>query len=257
MPGWRISVAVAGFSALLVGGGVAAWAWGRFDGPIAAIQRALAPPGHTDAEQLGAVERESLVRLAGENAVLRTRLEEYQAIRGEGGVPPERVVVARARILARSQRAGRRYLELGAGAVDGVAKGMAVAAGWTLVGTVAGLQEGRCLVQELSDHQSRVAASIVGALEGAPKAVAEGVLAGTGRRGGLALEFVEHRPELVIAPGMAVVTAGTDGRLPPGLALGTIASADRGGDERWTISVAPGRDPEQAESLLVLRFPGR
>lgn len=257
MAGWRMTVAVAGAAALLVGVGVVGWAWGRLDAPLAAIQRALAPRGATDAEQLTQVERETLVRLAGENAVLRTRLEEYQAIRGEGGVPPERVVVARARILARSQRAGRRYLELGAGAVDGVAKGMAVAAGWTLVGTVAGLSEGRCLVQELCDQQSRVAATIVGALEGAPKSVAEGVLAGTGRRGGLALEFVEHHPELLLAPGMAVVTAGTDGRLPPGLALGTIAAADRGGDDRWTISVAPGRDPELAESLLILRLPAR
>lgn len=257
MGGWRRLAVVLGAAAALGGAGITAWSWGRLDPLLLPLQRGLAPRGEVDETRLGAVEREQLIRLAAENVLLRTRLEEYQAIRGETGVPAERSVVARARVVARSQRAGRRYLELGAGAVDGVARGMAVASGWTLVGVVAGVQEGRCLVQQLTDRESRLPAAIVSSLAGGPAVVAEGVLAGTGRRGELVMEQVEHQADLVLAPGMGVVTAGSDGRLPAGLVLGTVASADRTTGDHWTITVTPARDPELAESLLLVRFPPR
>ena len=57
---------------------------------------------------------------------------------------------------------------------------------------------------------------------------------------------------------MAVASAGSDGRLPPGLAIGRIDSAGRGtGAEHWKLRVRLSGDAAAAESLLVLRVPER
>jgi rod shape-determining protein MreC len=230
------------------------FAWQRLAGLFSPWQRAMvAAEGQpTPAQRLAAAE-EQVIQLNAENVLLRTRLGEYLAIRGEGGLPPEQVVVVRARIIGRTQRLGRRYLELDAGAVDGVAKGMAVCCGWSLVGLVAGVQEGRCLVQQLTDAESRVPA----ALFNGEKMLAEGVVTGTGKRGQLLLDFVEDREGIDVAPGQHVVTAGSDARLPAGLVIGTVTSATRSSTaDHWHIEVAPLRIAEAAESLLVLKFSG-
>ena len=220
---------------------------------LSPFQMAVAGAGETPADQEVAVLREQVAHLGSDNVVLRTRLADYAGITGEGGVPAERVVVARGRIVARSSRAGRRYLELDVGRIDGVAKGMAVCAGWGLVGLVAGTDDGRALVQILTDSEFRVAAAVV-SKDSPPRTLCEGVLAGHGRRDELALEFADPPADLELTPGLAVVTAGADGRLPTGLSLGTITSANRATGNRWNVAVAPTRDPEQHESLLVLRF---
>jgi cell shape-determining protein MreC len=165
------------------------------------------------------------------------------------------VIVARGRIVGRTLRAGRRYGELDIGRLDGVEKGMPVADGWALAGTVAGTDDGRCLIQFTSDAESRIAAQVIAPDdEGKPRILCEGVVAGTGKRGTLALEFVDAISGLDLAPGMDVVTAGGDARLPPGMVLGTITAAGRGGGDHWLVDVKPHRDPELAESLLVLRL---
>jgi cell shape-determining protein MreC len=233
----------------LAASGVGAWLWGRAGGWLAPVKRGLAG-GETAGEDLAAL-REQVVRLNAENVLLRTRLGEYAAIRGEGGVPPEQAVVVRARIVARTLREGRRYCEIDAGAVDGVNKGMAACLGWTLTGLVAGVQEGRALVQLVSDGESRIAAALIDG----DKVVAEGVLRGTGHRAKLTLDYVEDREGLAIVPGMRVVTAGSDGRLPAGLVLGLVVSAVRSSTaDHWHVEVAPLREAESADSLLILRF---
>jgi len=209
--------------------------------------------------------REQLLRLNAENIQLRSRLAEYDAIRGEGGIPPNQVVVVRARVQARTSRLGRRYLELDAGAADGVVKGMAACAGWSLAGLVVGVREGSCLVQLVSDSESRIPAAVIDSSE----RLAEGILTGTGSSNALILDFIEDRAGLRLAPGMGVVTAGSDGRLPPGLVLGTIQQASRGASlptggehgrlkaeltSHWEIRVAPQRNLEALDSLLILRF---
>lgn len=259
MPSLRRLLWTAGITAGLASTGVVALLWTSLDGVWLPWQRQLAPFG-TPPEGERERERgqaELIARLSSENVLLRTRLEEYQAIKGEGQVPPEQVVVARGRVVSLSRRSGRRYLELDVGGVEAVAKGQAVCAGWSLVGTVAGVQEGRCLVQLLTDSESRVPANLIGTGPGAPRVLGDGVLAGRGRRQELALEWVEHREGLTLSPGLPVVTSGSDGRLPPGLVLGLVARAERGLGAHWNITVAPIRDAELAESLLVLRFPGR
>lgn len=231
------------------------------------VAEALAPTGMTAGDDVAGSLREQVARLGAENAELRTRLGEYAHIQGEGKVPADRVVIARGRIIGRTRRSGRRYLELDIGRVDGVVKGMPVAMGWTLVGQIAGTDDGRCLVQELTDSECRVAATVMEANPGdgasrggetakstAPTRLCEGVLAGTGRRDELRLTFVDAAPELPLRPGLAVVTAGADGRFPAGMVLGSISEASHAGTDAWQVKVTQPRDPELAESLLVLRF---
>ena len=222
------------------------------------VATALAPRGATAADDVAGALHEQIAKLGAQNAEMRARLSEYAQIQGEGKASPERVVVA---------RSGRRYLELDIGRVDGVVKGMPVAMGWTLVGQVAGTDDGRCLVQELTDAECRVAAMVLdmGAVndtpgEGdsakptVPTRLCEGVLAGTGRRNELVLTFIDAAPELPLRPGLAVVTAGADGRFPAGMVLGSISEANHAGTDAWQVRVIQPRDPELAESLLVLRF---
>ncbi len=233
----------------LAASGVGSWLWGRAGGWLVPVKRGLAG-GDVSGDELAAL-REQVVRLNAENVLLRTRLGEYAAIRGGSGVPLEQSVVVRARIIARTLREGRRYCEIDAGAVDGVTKGMAACLGWSLTGLVAGVQEGRALVQLVSDGESRIAAALIDG----EKVIAEGVLRGTGRRAKLILDYVEDRDGLAITPGMQVVTAGSDGRLPPGLALGLVVTAARSSTaDHWHVEVAPLREAELADSLLILRF---
>ena len=194
---------------------------------------------------------EQLVRVSAENALLRTRLQDYLVIRGEGGIPPEQAVVVRARIIARTVRQGRRYCELDAGAVDGVTVGMAACLGWSLVGAVVGVQEGRSLVQLVSDSESRIPATL---LDG-ETVLAEGVLTGSGKRGLLLLDYIEEREGLQVVVGQRIITAGSDGRFPPGLVLGTVTAATRSPTAgHWHVEVAPLREADTADSLLILKF---
>ncbi len=252
MPSRRvILVIVVGVTLLLATTHLGSWAWGKLARLVRPVQSGLAPhPGPADDEEIVTL-REQVIRLNAENVVLRTRLSEYLSIKGEGGVPPDQVVVVRARVIARTQRAGRRYCELDAGAIDGVVKGLPACSGWSLVGVVAGVQDGRCLVQEISDVESRIPAAII---DGKQK-VAEGVIAGTGKPRSLALDFVEDHEGLDITTGMQVVTAGADGRLPAGLVLGQITSATRAGTSgHWQIGVEPLRDTANVESLVLIKF---
>jgi hypothetical protein len=197
---------------------------------------------------------EQVARLGSENAVLRARLDDYAQIAGEGGQVIERTVMARGRVISRTRRTGRRYLELDVGRVDGVEKGMPVVMGWSLVGQVAGTDDGRCLVQEITDRESRVAAALLdpGPTE-KPKILSEGVLSGDGRSTTAVLGFVDLPPEAPVRAGLTVVTAGADGRFPAGLVLGVVMSASHAGTDAWQIAVTPLRNPDTAESLLVLR----
>ena len=242
----------------LAGTGVAAWSgMTRFPptgvaGAVEPVQQVLVGGGGEDtpAQRLARLE-DQLVHTNAENALLRTRLQDYLAIRGEGGIPPEQAVVVRARIVARTVRQGRRYCELDAGAVDGVLSGMAACLGWSLVGTVVGVQEGRSLVQLISDSESRIPASL---LDG-EAIIAEGVLSGSGRRALLLLDYIEERDGLQVVAGQRVVTAGSDGRFPPGLVLGTVTAASRSATaDHWHVEVAPLREADSADSLLLLKF---
>lgn len=247
-----LTVTLIGLATAVLAAGGAAALWGRPGWLLTPMQRAVAPSG----EQHDALKilQDQVAKLTAENALLRARLKQYASITGEGGFPPERVVVARGRIVGRTARAGRRFFELDTGTADGVLRDLPVADGWNLVGLTAGMREGRCLVQDLADSESRVPAAIIDG----NGVVAEGVLAGAGEPGFARLDFIEPRDGLRIDPGMAVASAGSDGRLPPGLAIGRIESAGRGtGTEHWRLRVRLSGDASAAESLLLLRVPER
>lgn len=237
-----------------------AWVRTRVAPLLQPVAAALAPTGTAAADDVRESLQTQIAKLAADNTELRARLEDYTQISGEGKVPAERVVVARGRVIGRTRRSGRRYLELDIGRVDGVVKGMPVAMGWTLVGQVAGTDDGRCLIQEVTDAESRVAAVVldVGASDGSltppPTRLCEGVVAGTGRRDDLVLTFIDASAELPLRPGLAIVTAGADGRFPSGMVLGSIREASHAGTDAWQVRIAQPRDPELAESLLILRF---
>ena len=245
----------------LAGTAVATWSGvTRFPPPVVTgivepMQRNFATHHGSEgpAESLARLE-DQLVRANAENALLRTRLQEYLSIRGEGGIPPEQAVVVRARIISRTLRQGRRYCEMDAGAVDGVVVGMAACLGWSLVGTVVGVQEGRSLVQLVTDTESRVPATLLSG----ETILAEGVLAGSGHRGRLLLDYIEERDGFQVMVGQRVVTAGSDGHFPPGLVLGTVTAASRSATaDHWHVEVAPIREADSADSLLMLKFESR
>jgi cell shape-determining protein MreC len=243
--------------------GPAAWLGKPLQNAVLASDNAPTP------EQQIAELTEQVLRANAENALLRARLTDYLSIKGEGGIPPEQTVVVRAHIIARTVRLGRRYCEIDAGAVDGVMTGMAACLGWSLVGTVVGVQEGRALIQLITDSESRIPAALIGQgpaqslsqgkieadNQRSDEIVAEGVLSGTGKRGLLFLDYIEDRRGLPLNPGQAVITAGTDGRIPAGLVLGTVTQATRSATaDHWHIEVAPVREADIAESLLIMRF---
>ena len=202
-------------------------------------------------------QRETILRLNAENAALRARLQEYSDIRGETGVPTNQTVLLRAPVLARSQRRGNHYWHIGAGAIDGVQRDLAVTVGASLVGIVAGEAAGRSLVRVITDRDSRIPAQLISTdAEGGSRVVALGVAAGTGERTRFELAFVEDHDDLVVTPGMAVVTAGGPASVPPGLVLGAVVSAAREDDsDHWAISCEPVRALGNCSSVLVLRAP--
>jgi cell shape-determining protein MreC len=245
---WAVPLAILLATAVLALGGAAAL-WGRPGWLLTPWQRALAPSeaAHDAVRAL----RERAAHLEAENGLLRERLRQYAAIAGETGQPPERTVVARGTVVGRTARSGRRFLELDVGAGAGVVRDMPVCDGWSLAGLVSGVREGRSLVQELGDAELRIPVAIL--LAGRP--VAEGVLAGDGAAGEARIDFVEPRDDLRIDPGMGVVSAASDGRLPPGIVVGAVHTATRGGpSEHWRIRVRLAAAPAAA-SLLVLRAP--
>ncbi|MCS6971346.1 MAG: rod shape-determining protein MreC [Planctomycetota bacterium] len=248
MPGRWTLLALAIATAVAISGALAAFLALPQD-LLLPLQRWLAPP-RMPAEALSDLQARCL-QLAAENAALRERLRQYAEIAGESGLPPPRVVAARGRVVARTQRTGRRFVELDVGSADGVVRDAPVVDGWRLVGVVVGVRERRCLVRELADSESRVPAAILGP-EGL---ISEGVLSGSGLPGTARLAFVEDREGRRIEPGMAVVSA-RDAALPYGLAIGRIAQATRGArGEHWRIEVELLADSARTDSLLVLRVP--
>lgn len=250
-PSTRRTLIIIGIGLAVTGSGAAAWLRGMLDPVLVPMQRALTVEGDAP-DRLRQLD-DQVAKLAAENALLRSRLAQYQAVGGESGLAAQVAKTLRGRVIARTQRADRRYVELDVGGIDGVDERMVVADGVNAVGLVVAVQERRCLVQELGDGESRVAAAILG-VDGV---LAEGVLAGTGDADAHRLEQIEDREGLVIRQGMAVVSAGADQRFPIGMPIGTVRSASKGpGDDHWKITVRP-RAGTWPETLLVLKFAPR
>ncbi|MDA3960922.1 MAG: hypothetical protein PF961_09045 [Planctomycetota bacterium] len=248
-------------SALLLGSG-ALWRLAPWLGPPAAW-RADRVAEVSVAEDGAVTNEELLIRLNTANAEMRRRLEEYAEIEGSTEAEPARTVLRRARVVARSRRASRHHLRIDAGVYEGVRRDMAVVVGWSLVGVVVGEAPGTSLVRLVTDTESRIPVHLVSAPgldeNGEPlpaAALALGVCAGTGEADRLEILFVEDRPDLLVEPGMSVVSAGGPGVVPPGLVLGTVQEAARAPhSDHWVISAAPLRRGDLVASVLLLRAP--
>jgi len=219
------------------------WRWlGWINGAALAWRTPPVEVRQTDQE-------ERLIRLNIENIILRRRLNEYAEIAGAGRIVEPAEILARGTVTARTLRQGRRFSELDIGAIDGVSLDDPAVLGWTLVGRVAGINQGRCLVQTVADAESRIPAALFDEKE----VLAEGVLRGTGDPTLARLDHVEERADLQVLPGQRVVTTALEG-LPAGLVLGTVESATRGETaDHWRIEVRLHRDPDRADSLVILR----
>jgi hypothetical protein len=206
--------------------------------------------------------QEQVYRLNALAIELRRQLAEYEDIHAANGLlPPLRTV--RARILSHAGH-GRHYLEIDAGAVDGIGRDDPVIAGWSLVGLIAGEQSRQSLVQLLTDVDCRVPAAIyrpptpgedeAGTREG--RWIADCLTVGTGRHDLLAIDCIEPATDVPPGPGLQVLTSGIDGRIPPGLVIGTTATTDPAaaptGGTGDRIAVVPLRPWGSYHSLLVL-----
>jgi rod shape-determining protein MreC len=239
MHSWRRLAAVAGglllLTALVGLSGLARATWLRLAEAVLPWQRSQIGLQERHEELLDLRERNA--RLNAERVELAGRLRDYEAIRGEGGIDPLRAVVAIARVIARSPRAGRSLVEIDVGVLDGVRRGMICLAGWSLVGTVIGEERHRSAVQLITDPESRIPAALY-SLQG--DFVGEGLLVGDPASAGCRLLYIDDHPDLVIEPGMEVLTSGTDGRLPRDLVLGQVAEVEQPpGDDHWSIIVRP------------------
>ncbi len=235
---------------VLVASEVVQQAWNRQAGLLEPWQRAMAGAGLADDGSEAARTVEALANAQAELAMLRGRLTEYESIRGEGGIDPRDALLGRPHVIARSTRQGRRYVEIDFGSLDGVEPGMAAIVGWSLVGVVDGVNEGRSSIRQVTDAESRVPAVLMAD----DRVVAEGVLAGNGTRGLLSLDFVEDRQGLLIEPGQRVVTAAQPPTIPRGLVLGVVTAASRSpATDHWRIEVVPLHVAEACETLALLR----
>ena len=200
-------------------------------------------------------------RLRIENAELRRRIREYDGINAERGTQINPDQLLRSRIIARSSDAGRHFIHIDAGALEGVHVGDAVLVGWTLIGVVRGEAADHSLVQLITDQDARVAASLY-AIELAQGNVAPqydsplalGVVEGRGDPWLLGMGHVEARSRLQVTPGMQVVTSGLDAQIPFGLVVGTVESADVSPEsDLWEIRLRPHRLWGSYHSVVVLR----
>jgi cell shape-determining protein MreC len=247
---WFPWLAAAALAAVLAAVGADRWlaaGLGPATGPASA---AWAPAG-ADPERTAL--REQVARLTAENAVLRQQVEDARSLAGRPGVAETGQGLIRARVVARPIRTGRRYLEIDAGAADGVREGMAVCLGWSLVGRVAGLLDGRSLVQSVTDAEFRLPVR----LEVGEGGFIDGVWAGTGARDRAEIRWIEGE-DLTILTGAPVVAAGGDG-IPAGIVLGTVVAAERPdrarGHGHWTVTAAPLRDGAGADTVLLMAPP--
>jgi cell shape-determining protein MreC len=130
---------------------------------------------------------------------------------------------------------------------------MAACLGWSLVGRVAGLRDGRALVQCVIDPEFRLPVRIAAGEGG----FVDGVWAGTGARDRADIRWVEGE-DLTILTGAPVVAAGGDG-VPAGIVLGTVVTVERPdrarGHGHWTVVAAPLRDGPGADVLLLMSAP--
>ncbi len=137
-----------------------------------------------------------------------------------------------------------RYLSINAGSADGVARGMPVVTGGSvLIGRIAEVNVHTSKVQLLNDSLSNVASILqqsraVGLVTGQPD-------------GSLRMVYVPHEDEITV--GDFVLTSGLGGALPRGLVVGQVAEVIRQDVALFQEAVIrPAVDYQRVELVLVI-----
>jgi rod shape-determining protein MreC len=154
-----------------------------------------------------------------------------------------------AEVIAREGVPWSRTITLDKGAGDGVVLNAAVISATGVVGRVIALGPHASRVQLILDGQAGVGVRIqrsrvTGVLVGQPG------MAGAAT-GDLALKYVPSLADVVV--GDVVVTSGLDRLYPPGLVVGRVRSAARGGGLFKDILVAPSAQFNTLEEVMIVR----
>lgn len=147
-----------------------------------------------------------------------------------------------ARVIAEDASSWFRTVLIDRGSQDGVREGMPVVVAEGVVGRVikSALRESRVLL--ITDASSALAALV-------QRTRARGVCRGQGES--LTFDFAMHWEE--IEAGDLIVTSGTGGVFPKGLAVGTVSRVERGGFGLFQgVEVTPAVDFFRLEEVLVL-----
>ncbi len=114
-----------------------------------------------------------------------------------------------------------------------------------LVGRVVTVAGPYAKVQLVTDRAASVGAMIL-------RTRRQGVVRGSGRSGGLELDFVPLQTD--VRPGDRVLTAGIDGVYPRGILIGTVIAVKRGGQLFHRIQLAPAVDFGSLDQVYLLEY---
>ena len=189
--------------------------------PVATVDGAIA-----DLRELVQIRAESQ-RLREENARLRQWEQVARELDAQNKalrqalnfVPHNEQHSTAGRVIADSSGTFVRSLLVDAGARDGVAKGQAVVVGEGLIGRIIEVGEVSSRVLLITDLNSRIPVMVESTRDRA-------ILAGDNSDEPRLLYLP---PAVALSPGERIVTSGDAGALPPGLPVGTVASAGEGG----------------------------
>jgi rod shape-determining protein MreC len=147
-----------------------------------------------------------------------------------------------ARVVSRGHGLGATTLIINRGSSDGVAPNQPVIVPSGVAGRVIEVAPSTAKVQLALDPNSSVAAL-------SERSRAQGMVNGRGERL-LRMEYVSDLED--VQPGDRIITSGLDRIFPPGLPLGTVLRAERGGGLVQSIEVEPAADFNKLEEVLVL-----
>lgn len=157
---------------------------------------------------------DSLQRQNRELREKNSALEKLLGLKSELGLGGWAYTPVAARVLSIEPGTYRRFFRISRGAADGVAAGMPVVDGTTLLGIVASSGASTALVRRLDDPQSRIEVEVETQERAFP-----GVAQGTGD-GTLRIRLL--RGADAVLEGAAVFTTAYDARVPAGLLVGRV-----------------------------------
>ena len=137
-----------------------------------------------------------------------------------------------------------RTVTIDRGVRHGVRLDMAVIAPGGVVGRVVGMPGMRAAQVQLIVDRNAAAGGLI------ERTRVPGVVVGAGDGASLRMDYVSNLEDVRV--GDVVVTSGTDGIYPHGLAVGTVTAVERGADLYKSISVEPAIEFNRMEHVLIV-----